>query len=253
MKEKIRFFEEIAANAHIALNVALYDGWLLRSSYGHTNRANSISVIYPCKININQKIPYCEEWYKKQELPCLFKITQEKCNKKLNKALKARGYQADAETDVLILDLDSINDFSTLEADYEITFSEKPTEEWISAFFDFKETNQKDQETFRLMLSKVSVKTIYASLKQNGKIVACASAAIEHGFMLLQNVVVDKNARKKGFGKLICQAIILESKKEGAKFSYLQVLKTNEIAINLYKKLGFKKLYSYWYMIQKRL
>lgn len=33
-----------------------------------------------------------------------------------------------------------------------------------------------------------------------------------------------------------------------AKSAYLQVLQTNEAAKNLYKKLGFEKLYSYWYM-----
>ena len=39
-----------------------------------------------------------------------------------------------------------------------------------------------------------------------------------------------------------------KSQKEGAHHSYLQVVQTNDIAVNLYKKLGFEKLYSYWYM-----
>ena len=43
--EKIKLVEELAANAHVALNSVQFDGWILRFSEGHTGRANSISVI----------------------------------------------------------------------------------------------------------------------------------------------------------------------------------------------------------------
>ena len=36
-----------------------------------------------------------------------------------------------------------------------------------------------------------------------------------------------------------------------ADYSYLQVIKTNEIAINLYKKFGYEILYTYWYLVKK--
>ena len=71
--------------------------------------------------------------------------------------------------------------------------------------------------------------------------------------MLLQNVVVSPELRGHelrghGLGKKVCSALLEKSKKEGAHHSYLQVVQTNDIAVNLYKKLGFEKLYSYWYM-----
>ena len=91
MNEKIRFFEEIASNAHVALNVVQYDGWLLRSAYGHTNRANSISVLYPPTIDFEKKITYCEEYYKKQNLPCVFKLTDD--DVELSDFLEKRGYE----------------------------------------------------------------------------------------------------------------------------------------------------------------
>ena len=75
MNEKIRFFEEIASNAHVALNVMQYDGWLLRFASGYTNRANSVSVLYPSTIDPDEKITYCEECYRRQNLPCVFKLT----------------------------------------------------------------------------------------------------------------------------------------------------------------------------------
>ena len=61
--EKIKLVEELAANAHVALNSVQFDGWILRFSEGHTGRANSISVIYPSSFDVEQKILYCEKMY----------------------------------------------------------------------------------------------------------------------------------------------------------------------------------------------
>ena len=152
MNEKIRFFEEIASNAHVALNVVQYDGWLLRSAYGYTNRANSISVLYPSTIDFEKKITYCEEYYKKQNLPCVFKLTDDDVES--SDFLEKRGYEV-------------------------VT----PTEEWISSYFLYGGiTDVSKQDIFRQMLSK------------------------------------------------------------------LQVVQSNRVALDMYTKLGYEKVYSYWYM-----
>lgn len=98
------------------------------------------------------------------------------------------------------------------------------------------------------MLSKVLVDTIYCTLMYEGKPAACSSAAIENGYMLLQNVVVSSELRGHGLGKKVCRAILEKAFEAGAHHSYLQVVQTNTSAVNIYKKLGFEKLYSYWYM-----
>ena len=51
-----------------------------------------------------------------------------------------------------------------------------------------------------------------------------------------------------GLGQKVCSAILAKACQTGAHHSYLQVLQSNEPAIHIYKKLGFEKLYSYWYM-----
>ena len=100
---EIRALEEMAANAHVALNMMQYDGWLLRFSAGHTNRANSVSVLYPSTINIDEKIGYCEQQYRAQGLPCVFKLTD--ADGELGALLEKRGYGIVTPTDVMILDL----------------------------------------------------------------------------------------------------------------------------------------------------
>lgn len=107
MNKKIKFLEEIGANGHVALNILQYDGWILRFSNGYTRRANSISVIYPSQLAPEEKVPVCEEYYKRQGLSCLFKVTEE--DVKLNKFLEARGYTQEAATSLMTVNLKDVD------------------------------------------------------------------------------------------------------------------------------------------------
>ena len=238
----IRFFEEISANAHVALNTMQYDGWLIRFANGHTNRANSVSVIYPSTISYDIKVPYCEDIYKKANLPCVFKLTE--ADNELNEYLEAHGYKAVTPTDVMILDLKK----KTFQKGA-CVFSKEPTEEWLQDFFAFEGIMDiTRQETFRQMLSKVLVDTIYCSVIKDGEVAACASAAIEHGYMLLQNVVVRPEYRRHGYGQAVCESLIAQAKENSAHHAYLQVVQHNTAAVNMYLKLGYERVYTYWYM-----
>ena len=243
MKDLAYFLEEIAANGHVALNVMQYDGWLLRFSGGFTGRANSISVIYPSRKEMAEKVEYCEKCYAKQGLPTLFKLTE--YDTELSDYLKKRGYEVVTPTDVMILDLEE----NGPEADVsECVFAEKP-QEWLQPYFDFeKQTDPVKQDLFRRIQERVLVDTVYCTVTENGKPAACASTASEQGYALLHNVVVDPEQRGKGLGEKLCRAILAKAKEDGARYAYLQVVQGNNIALNLYHKLGFKKVYTYWYM-----
>lgn len=242
MNKQTRFFEEISSNAHVALNTMQYDGWLMRFSNGITNRANSVSAIYPSTIPFDIKVPYCEEIYKKANLPCVFKVLEE--DHGLNGYLESHSYKMVTPTDVMVMDLED----KTFQKGTCI-FSKEPTEEWFHAFCSFEEiTDRVKQETYRQIFSKVLVDTIYCSLIQDGEVAACASAATEHGYMLLQNVVVRPGYRGRGLGQAVCESLIAQAKENGAHHTYLQVVKGNTAAVNLYSKLGYGRVYTYWYM-----
>jgi ribosomal protein S18 acetylase RimI-like enzyme len=61
------------------------------------------------------------------------------------------------------------------------------------------------------------------------------------------DIVVVQEYRGKGYGREIMKGIMGEAKRRGVKSGYLQVVEANEVALNLYKSLGFEKMYSYWY------
>ena len=252
MKNQIRFFEEIAANAHVALNVMQYDGWLMRFANGYSGRANSISVLYPSTLPVEEKVAYCEKCYAKQGLPANFKLTQG--DEEFSDFLAARGYKVVTPTDLMVCDygcpVKPDNDTKSLENDAKIEyiFSTSP-DEWLPVFFKVHEINgAHDQDVYTRMIEKILVDTIYCILLYDGKPAACSSVAIENGYALLQNVIVSSELRGHGLGKKVCSAILEKARETGAQYAYLQVVQTNNVAVNLYKKLGFEKIYSYWYM-----
>ena len=139
-------------------------------------------------------------------------------------------------------------DFRKNDAKIEYIFSTSP-DEWLPVFFKVHEINDAhDQDVYTRMIEKILVDTIYCILLYDGKPAACSSVAIENGYALLQNVIVSSELRGHGLGKKVCSAILEKARETGAQYAYLQVVQTNTVAVNLYKKLGFEKIYSYWYM-----
>ena len=151
-KQDIILFEEMASNAHVALNIMQYDGWILKFSEGHTNRANSVSMIYPSTISVNEKIQNCEKIYSEQNLPCVFKLTDG--DEEMMKLLIERGYKEVTPSDVMVREID---DITMPEGD--ISFYNKPLEEWLCAYFEFEGFCQKSQVIYRRMLDKLCIKT----------------------------------------------------------------------------------------------
>jgi len=60
---------------------------------------------------------------------------------------------------------------------------------------------------------------------------------------VLYNVATSPYYRRKGYMKQLLYFIIDEMRKQRRKYLHLEVLKDNEKAINLYKKLGFEIIY----------
>ncbi|MBR5178637.1 MAG: GNAT family N-acetyltransferase, partial [Lachnospiraceae bacterium] len=186
--------------------------------------------------------------YADHGLPCIFKLTD--ADGEFISLLKERGYQVVKPTDVMTLSLEDENinyDAGTVLDN--VIFSDS-SEGWFDPFFEYEGLkDEMKQDITRKIHAKVSVDQVYIKVLYNDKVAAVASLAIESGYSLIHNVVVDPALRGKGLGKKLCQAAILKSKELGASYVYLQVMQNNEMAHNLYKKLGFEKQYTYYYVM----
>lgn len=248
MNSKIRFFEELAFNSHRALNTELYDGWVLRAANGYTNRANSVGLLYASTIQEDEKIAYCEEFYFKKKQNSVFKLT-DGCE--LDAILEKKGYEYVTPTDCMLVDLNEYSYQTNKNADVNVMITSNLTEEWLQAFYQLESiSDERTRKTALQMLQKVENDTLYCRIEKDGKAVACASAVIERGYMALLNVIVDETYRGKHFGELLCTSILQAAKERGAHTGYLQVVQGNAPAENLYYKLGYRKIYSYWYRVK---
>lgn len=244
-KDQIRFLEELGSNGHVALDVMQYDGWILRFAHGYTGRANSVSPLYPSLKPLPEKVAYCEACYAKQGQAALFRITD--ADRELGAFLRQRGYRVVTPTDVMVLDLPETDPA----ADFRDCVFDAEPRAWLPAWFAFKQLEDPvKQDLFRRMLAKVRVDTLFCSVLRDGKPAALSAVAIDQGYALLQYVVVDPALRGQGLGEKACRAILEKARDHGAHHAFLQVVQENEIALNLYRKMGFEKAYEYIYLRQ---
>ena len=101
--------------------------------------------------------------------------------------------------------------------------------------------------TAKRILDNVKNTMVCGRIVKDGVPVACGSAVIECGYTALLNIVVDEPQRGNGYGREICESLLTEAKRLGAHTAYLQVAQDNYKAVNLYTKLGYSTVYSYWY------
>ena len=246
--DEIRILEKKAAKGWAANETIEYDGWEMRFGNGYTGRANSVSVYEDSSKRMEDKVVYCENMYSSKGLPCEFKVTDE--DKELSQFLINRGYKVVTPSDVMILEIDEPEDKEEIYKD--VVFSDEPSE-WFDPYFAFEGfTDEKKIEAYKQFHENTKVEKLYVTVLKDGKPVAVASCAIEGEYSLLHNVIVDPAYRGLGLGRKLCLAAIYKSKELGAKYSYLQVIKDNSVAISLYNKLGYKKIYEYCYLKQNK-
>ena len=101
------------------------------------------------------------------------------------------------------------------------------------------------------MLSNIKNKVFCVSINYGEIMIACGLGVLENKKIGLYDINVMEQYRMGGLGTKICKTIINEGIRKGADTAYLQVASFNEKAIHLYRSLGFKRLYKYWYRVKK--
>lgn len=94
------------------------------------------------------------------------------------------------------------------------------------------------QEGIRAEIEKQT--SIYAAAEKDGEAVGCAGMQCVCGECYIDKVAIHPNFRRMGIAKSLVQYLIDTAIKSDAEFITLEVRKSNEPAIKLYNKLGFK-------------
>lgn len=240
----IHFIEELSINAWPSIHTYHYDGWLLRYANGYSKRANSILPLYDETYQLPQKVSFCREFYSSRNLPTIFKLTSNLKHQKIDQYLCAKQYLKLDETRVMLNDISN----KSCVNNNNILVQNSLSSQWIDNYISCAKINSYNVfNTLQAMLSKVVGETIWLTYIHNRIAVGCVYGVIDRGYLGVYNVYVSKQFRGQGFGEAIVTQLFHEAQKRNIHKTYLQVLLKNEVANNLYNKLGYTEVYKYWY------
>lgn len=236
--------EELTLNAWPPLQSLLFDGWVLGFSHGYTRRANSVQVLYPSSLPLDEKIATCEQTYAARERTITFKLTSSPADPSLDDRLADRGYDRIAPTSVQTADLTR----AALEADPSVALATALTDRWFAAFNRLSVTPEILQPYERALLEKIVPPHCFAYITSGDEIVAVGLAVVERAHVGLFDIIVDGQIRNQGLGRRLCTALLhWAHTQQQADTAYLAVMEGNAPALHLYARLGFREQYTYWY------
>ena len=242
----ISTLEDLSLNAWPSHQTLLYDGWILRFANGYTKRANSVNPVYSSKLDLDEKITFCEHIYRGKKLDVVFKLTAAASPANLDEVLSARGYQLDSPTSVQILELRS----AEISLSPGVHFHDDLSAEWLDAFCRMSSLGGQRRESLQQILLNIIPRRCFVSFIRSGQILAAGLGVLQSGYIGLFDIVVDKEWRNQGYGRQIVESILHWGRQNGAQHSYLQVMLNNPHALHLYSKIGFVEEYQYWYRVK---
>ena len=234
-----RRVEEASLNAWPALQQIVFDGWLLRFARGFTKRANSVVPLYPGSLATEEKVRYCENLYAREQLKTIFRLTTLGPSDAIDAMLADRGYEQLDPTRVMAAKLDR----DTGEPSVRLL----AIDDWLAVYRQLTGMPEDAALLHQLILKAIGSPTAFAVLHNREQPVACGLAVLEHELVGLFDIVTAREHRRQGFGQRLVGDLMAWGAAHGARHAYLQVIASNAPAGALYKALGFKDLYSYWY------
>ncbi len=250
--KEVKKFQEFLLNSWPAEQYFFLNGWILRFNKGVTYRANSVFPIYYTgdSKQIEDDIEIVEKAYKLHGLPSIFTMHEYFEPEDLDITLKNRGYLEVDHTNALLALIDEIP-ISKINSNFNYEISDVRNEAFSGLLARFTQRNNAQQEIIdeivnRLILPK---KCFVLAKKQNETVGTLMGVLNPYGYVYIADLFVIPEYRRNGIATSLMVKIIIDwAILNRAKYVWLQVEVENNHAMKLYKKLGMKKAYSYYYL-----
>ncbi|MDF5716363.1 MAG: GNAT family N-acetyltransferase [Rhizonema sp. NSF051] len=225
-----------------ALEQINYFGWILRFANGHSKRANSVNPLTPMNAKLPAMIRYCESFYRERSQSTIFRLLSFVDNSTLDCYLALSKYVYIDPSLVLYQKLDSIYNHS-------VSLIATDWESWVRTYCEIAGSNLIAQKNHIKILSLVPSPCLFAVLEESGQAVACGLGVVYDSYFGIFDIVTRLQARNKGHGTRLLTDMLSWARQTGAQHAYVQVMAQNASAIHLYEKLGYRRIYDYWYRI----
>lgn len=244
----MRFFEELTLATSPAIHQWFYDGWVVRASGNDVRRANCATVFYPSLIALEEKIGVVEDWYRLRQQVTMFRLNEVLTPPELDGLLAARGYTREMDTFLMTLDI------SLAALDYAVPQGlrviERNSSDGIADVHQLKGStaNMAERDATRQALWRGPEQ--YLALKSINGLVSAGMARVQNGHVGIFTMRTAKTSRGKGYASLLLAHLLAWGHRQGARSAFLQVDQSNETAIKVYRRFGFRPRYRYWQRLQ---
>ena len=229
--------ELLAARGWQALEEERHGDWLLRAGAGFTGRANSVLTVGSPGGPLAAAVDDVAGWYAARGLrPCAQLPVPGA--EEADAAFAAAGWQRDE--DVLVLTA-PLTDAGPPAVPVRLTAA--PDQAWLDAY-EYRGAPLPPTAVQVLTSARTAV---FAAVGTGGTTTAVGRGALTDGWLGVTAVTVAAGSRGQGLGTAVMAALTGWALARGAHSVYLQVLASNEPALELYRRNGFTEHHRYHY------
>ena len=251
LEDEVLQYQSIATNNWPAKDLILMNGWILRVSEGITRRANSVLPLRYKGSNLDEDIDKVEKIYTDNKLSTVFQISDYYAPEQLHKKLLERKYRTEAESLFMTLPFYKFKDIvENPDVSYEC--HEGQSDEFFETMRNISDISTERFEGLKLIIDRILPlsRAFFLIRKRNNIIIGYALGVAEMRKVGLYNLYIHKDYRRMG----LAQNLMLKMKEwgisKGADGFHLCVQGDNAGAIDLYKKVGFKEIFKYRYLVK---
>lgn len=227
-----------------AIETWAYDGWQLRFARGYTRRANSVTTAERGSRPLEKKIAACEAAYEARHIAPVFRLPSTAEIAEIDGALEHAGYLKADKTSIRVAALDQ----PLPPRGDDVNVARRLTHEWLNHQIDWNGLDSDRRGAFAAIAGGIRRPAAFALL-WSGAVAVAAGLAVRQGeHLCLHSIITAPTQRGRGFGRALTRGLLRWGQTHGAKFAWLQVVKSNAPALHLYNALGFgSEIYRYHY------
>lgn len=246
--ENIRYLQELLSNFWPARNQYLVNGWVVRVTDGETGRANSVLPNFYCGRSVENDIASVERIYKKSGFKTEFQVADFSEPENLGDILISRGYVEHDKTNVLVGQIKNWVDLDTNQR-YKYHDSTSESGKWFRIASNLAQSNEKRSKEKQDIINRIIIpdKALMMAVDAKNIIIGVVLGVMDKEHLCVFDLVVHPLHRNQGIATSLMIHTGRWAMNKGVSKVFLQVVDTNEAAMNFYGKLGLNPRFSYTY------
>lgn len=217
------------------------EGWLLPVDHGTVGRARSAVPLQHTEVDPGV-LGRIEAYYAARGLPAVFRLATDACFDGLRHELRQRGYSADKPT---LVQVGTVGRMRQVSSQPSAEIATTPDAAWTALFLG--EGFDPVDGASRVRTLSRSRDSVYASVRENGQVLAGGAAAFGHGWVSVHGMRTAAGHRGQGLAGRVLAGLADVALARGMARVFLQVEAGNAAAQALYRRAGFGTAWTYEY------